>query len=153
MKEKKSKNLLVLQGPNLNLIGVRSKQLNEHVTLDKINKCIKKKSKELNIVLKTLQTHHSGKVVTFLQRNRNWADGLLFYPGPWALSGYDILDTLILIQIPTIQIFFSEGFENKDYSKNSVFSEIAVSTVKDSPYNASESALIKLNKIISDGNS
>ena len=153
MKEEISKNLLVLQGPNLNLIGVRSKQLNERVTLDKLNRCIKKKSKELNIVLKTLQTHHLGKAITFLQRNKNWADGLLFYPGPWALSGYDILDTLFLIQVPTIQIFFSEGFAIKDYSKNSVFSEIAVSTVTDTPYDASDSALIKLNKLISDENS
>tara|TARA_Y100000031_G_scaffold138532_1_gene164481 strand:+ start:103 stop:564 length:462 start_codon:yes stop_codon:yes gene_type:complete len=148
-----SKNILVLQGPNLNLIGVRSKQLNERVTLDKINRCIKKKSNVLNVALKTLQTHHSGKAVTFLQRNRNWADGLLFYPGPWALSGYDILDTLILIQVPTIQVFFSEGFEIKDYSKNSVFSEIAVSTATDAPYEASESALIKMNDFLSDGNS
>jgi len=142
-------NILVLHGPNLNLIGVRSAQVGERITLDKIDKALKKKSRELNITLKTLQTHHVGKAITFLQRNRNWADGLLFSPGPWAKNHYDILDTLKLIQIPTVEIFFDSKFDPESYAKSSIFSDVAIATRKAHPIESYISALTILHAHLS----
>ena len=72
-------NILFLQGPNLNLLGIKSVNTKSKLTLDKLNKAVKKESKKLDINLKTLQTHKEFQAINFLQRNRNWADGLIFY--------------------------------------------------------------------------
>lgn len=137
-------NVLVLHGPNLNLIGVRSAQIGERVTLDKIDKSLRQKARELNVTLKTLQTHDVSEAITFLQRNRNWAHGLLFAPGPWAKSRYEILDTLKLINIPTVEIQFTSRFSVGDYTKGSIFKAVAVSVKKGHPLNAYPEALAKL---------
>lgn len=137
-------NILVVHGPNMNLIGVRSSRVGERVTLDKIDRALKRKARDLDITLKTLQTHDSGKAITFLQRNRNWAHGLLFSPGPWAKCHYDIRDTLKLIRIPTVEIHFISDFDSEDYAKESLFNEVTLETQKGHPMEAYTSALVQL---------
>ena len=94
-------NVLILQGPNLNLLGLKSSQSNEKLTLDKLNKAIRLHVKNNNINLKFLQTHKEFQAINFLQRNRNWANSLLFIPTSWAKNNYTILETINLIQIKT----------------------------------------------------
>lgn len=139
-------NILVLHGPNLNLIGVRSSQVGEKVTLDKIDRALKNTAHklDLDITLKTLQTHFAGKAITFLQRNRNWADGLIFSPGPWAKANYDLLDTLKLVQIPMAEVFFNSDFDSDKFSQSSIFSEVSQFSKIDHPINAYTSALSEL---------
>ena len=103
-------NILFLQGPNLNLLGIKSITTKSKLTLDKLNKAVKDESKELNINLKTLQTHKEFQAINFLQRNRNWADGLIFIPTSWARNNYTILETILLIKIKTAIIYFDNDF-------------------------------------------
>tara|TARA_Y100000031_G_scaffold54737_1_gene62361 strand:+ start:3474 stop:3911 length:438 start_codon:yes stop_codon:yes gene_type:complete len=142
-------NILVLHGPNLNLIGVRSAVTGERVTLDKIDRSLREKARELNVTLKNLQTHDSTKAITFLQRNRNWANGLLFTPGPWAKSHYDILDTLKLINIPTVEIHFTSEFFVDDYRDGSIFNEVAIDVKKGRPPTVYQEALVQLKEHLS----
>ena len=90
--------ILVLQGPNLNLLGLKSSQMKERLTLDKLNKRIKDEIKTERIQLKFLQTHKTFQAINFLQRNRNKASGLLFIPTSWARTNYTILETINLIK-------------------------------------------------------
>ena len=99
-------NILILQGPNLNLLGLKSAQMKERLTLDKLNKKIKTEIKLQNIQLKFLQTHKSFQAINFLQRKRNMAKGLLFIPTSWARTNYTILETINLIKIKTSVIYF-----------------------------------------------
>ena len=137
-------NILVLHGPNMNLIGVRSSRVGDRVTLDKIDTALKRKANQLDITLKTLQTHYAGKAITFLQRNRNWADGILFTPGPWSKSYYDILDTLKLVQIPTVEIYFTPEFDPDNYVKDSIFQDVTIGTKEGHPIEVYTSALAYL---------
>ena len=73
-------NILILQGPNLNLLGLKSSENEKHITLDKLNKAIRKHVHGKDVNLKFLQTHKQFQAINFLQRNRNWADGLLCIP-------------------------------------------------------------------------
>ena len=100
-------NILVLHGPNLNLIGLNSK-IPDCITMDKINKSIRKSANNYNIKLKILQTHSESRAVTFLQRNRKITAGLLFFPGAWNQCGYIIKDTISLLKIEHIHIYFSD---------------------------------------------
>ena len=76
--------ILVLQGPNLNLLGVKSAQQGERLTLDKLNKALRKHVRNTAVELKILQTHKEYIALNFIQRNRNQADGLLLIPMSWA---------------------------------------------------------------------
>ena len=103
-------NILILQGPNLNMLGLKSSKTKENVTLDKINRALKKHVKGKKVSLKLLQTHKQFQAVNFLQRNRNWADGILFIPTSWARNEFTILETLELINLKTAVVYFNEPF-------------------------------------------
>ena len=103
-------NILFLQGPNLNILGLKSSETNAKVTLDKINRAMKKHVKGKNVTLKILQTHNQFQAVNFFQRNRNWADGILFIPTSWARNEFTILETLNLISLKTAVVYFNEPF-------------------------------------------
>ena len=113
-------NILIIQGPNLNLIGVKSAKQGTRVTLDKINKGIRRYIREKDITVKIYQTHSIEKAVTLLHRNRNWANGIIIAPGVWSTYEAVLLDTLELIEVPTIEVFDETG--NSDYPKKSIIS-------------------------------
>ena len=102
--------ILVLQGPNLNLLGLKSSRIKERLTLDKLNKRVKDEIKLQEIQLKILQTHKTFQAINFLQRNRNKASGLLFIPTSWARTNYTILETINLIEIKTSVVYFEEPY-------------------------------------------
>ena len=103
-------NILILQGPNLNMLGLKSSKTKANITLDKINRTMKKHVKGKNVTLKILQTHKQFQAVNFLQRNRNWADGILFIPTSWARNEFTILETMALISLKTAVVYFNEPF-------------------------------------------
>ena len=103
-------NILILQGPNLNMLGLKSSKTKANITLDKINRALKKHVKGKNVTLKFLQTHKQFQAVNFLQRNRNWADRILFIPTSWARNEFTILETLELINLKTSIIYFNDSF-------------------------------------------
>ncbi len=114
-------NILILQGPNLNLLGLKSAQTKGRLTLGKLNKNIKKETVKLEEVqLKFLQTHKNFQAVNFLQRNRNKAKGLLFIPTSWAKTSYTILETITLIKINTSVIYFDQPYSFGSNEKESI---------------------------------
>ena len=100
--------ILVIHGPNMNLIGHRYKKNKSRVTLDKINRYLRKEAIKLKQELIIVQTNDEGRAVTILQRKRNKIHGILLFPGPWQQSGYVLKDTLELLSIPFITISLGE---------------------------------------------
>ena len=100
--------ILVIHGPNMNLIGHRNKRNKSKITLDKINRCLRNEANKLNQELKIIQTNEEGKAATILQRQRNKIHGILLFPGPWQQSGHVLKDTLEILSIPFITISLGE---------------------------------------------
>ena len=100
-------NILVLHGPNLNLLGSISAQLGKRITLDKINTGLRRHVRNSDVTIKITQTHKVFQALNFIQRNRNWAQGILFAPMAWANYEYSIRDALKIAAIPTVQLLFS----------------------------------------------
>ena len=134
-------NILFLQGPNLNLLGIKSVTTKSKLTLDKLNKVVKKESKELDINLKTLQTHKEFQAINFLQRNRNWANGLIFIPTSWARNNYTILETILLIEIKTAVIYFDNNFSFGTNQEKSIIKGQKLKDFKGSPVSVCKEAL------------
>ena len=110
--------LLVLHGPNMNLLGVRSAQKGENITLDKINRHIRRYIRDKNIEIKIIQTHSEVKAVSYIQNNRNNFDGLILTPGAWNESGYILQDLLQLIQLKHVLINLNKYDKNKLFSSD-----------------------------------
>lgn len=142
--------ILVLQGPNLNLIGVQSAQAGERVTLDKINKELRRHahSISLEIQLRFLQTHKAEKAVSFIQRNRKKTQGIIFSPTSWGRYEYSILDALKLSNLPCTQVLFDNNYGSlvKD---DSIFTPVCIHTTEGHPLTVFNSALDVLLKHIS----
>ena len=124
--------ILILHGPNLNLIGSKSAEIGQKITIDKINAGIRRHIRNEDIQLKILQTHKQFHAINFIQRNRNWADFFLLAPMSWARFEYAILDALKISNINTIQILLSDDYSDVTKS-NSIFSEFCTSTLIGDP--------------------
>tara|TARA_Y100000590_G_scaffold55201_3_gene57781 strand:- start:8098 stop:8523 length:426 start_codon:yes stop_codon:yes gene_type:complete len=125
-------NIIILHGPNLNLIGSLSAQLEKRTTLDKINRDIRRKVRNQDVQLKIQQTHKVFQAINFIQRNRNWADAIIFAPMAWARYEYAIGDTLKFAHVKTTQVLFTEGFGDLSES-DSIYSSIVDTTLMGEP--------------------
>ena len=125
-------NIIILHGPNLNLIGSLSAQLEKRTTLDKINRDIRRKVRNQDIQLKIEQTHKVFQAINFIQRNRNWANGLLFAPMSWAQYEHSICESIKISDINTIQLLFDSGYGEIN-EKNSIFTKTTIKTITGKP--------------------
>ena len=106
-----SKHVLIIHGPNMNLLGHRKIEANPNITLDKLNRNLRKVAKSLKMNIKIIQTDDEAKAVTTLKRQRNKARGIVLFPGPWQKSGYVLQDTLKLLSIPFVTVSVGEKAE------------------------------------------
>ena len=105
--------ILVIHGPNLNLIGLWSAKRGKTVTLDKVNRHIRRYIRDKNVLVKIMQTHNENKAISYIQNNRKKFDGIIIVPGPWQYNAYSLAELLDMIEIPFLTIIYKE----KDYVK------------------------------------
>ena len=112
------KKILVIHGPNINLLGLQSVNNKTRLTLDKINQCLKKEVKNKNITFKIIQSDNESKINTFLHRNYKKSSSLLYCPGIWNYCGFIIKNTIDIIDIPYVIINFKKY--EKSILKNNI---------------------------------
>ncbi|RPH02723.1 MAG: type II 3-dehydroquinate dehydratase [bacterium TMED144] len=132
--------ILILHGPNLNLIGKISAKNKETVTLDKINKSMKKFCNGKNLELKIFQTHKVFQAINFLQRNRNYSKKLIFTPMSWSLYEHSLLETIKVCNYNLMQVSFNEGYALSDFNK-SIFNSCSTKNFINHPLSVYEDAL------------
>ena len=126
-------NILILQGPNLNLLGLLSSKRKKTLTLDKLNKKVRFYCRDKDVNLKIFQTHKEFQAINFIQRNRTWADKLLFIPTTWAINNFTILETIKITNISTALILFDEPYSFNVQEKLSIFKGKKIKTFTGSP--------------------
>ena len=98
--------LLILHGPNLNLLGLWSSKRNKNLTLDKLNRHIRKFIRDKNINVKIMQTHYEAKAISYIQNNRKKIDAIIIVPGPWQYNAYALSELLELTELPFVTITY-----------------------------------------------
>jgi len=116
MSDRSTYQILVIHGPNMNLVGKRPKETFGTLTLDKIDRELRRSARELDVTLKIFQSNSESEIITKLQRQRTWADGILLNPSTLCYTSLTLLDTLQLIQIPTVEIHLVDTLAGKSVS-------------------------------------
>ena len=114
--------ILILHGPNLNLLGLKSSESGEKLTLDKVNRAIRLHVRNKNINLKIIQTHKEYIAINFIQRNRNSVKGLVAIPTSWAKYNQTLLETIKVCKIPTAAVYFDSKYNFGTSEKDSIIS-------------------------------
>ena len=139
--------ILVLQGPNLNLLGVKSSTIDDRLTLDKLNRAIRLHVRNENIKLKIIQTHKEYIALNFIQRNRNIAKGLVITPTSWAKYNHTLLETINLSGLPTATIYYDKSFSFGTEEKDSILLGANLKSFSGKPLESTISAIDYISKL------
>ena len=133
--------ILILHGPNLNLLGVKASKLKTRLTLDKVNRAIRKHVRGKGITLKIIQTHKEYLAINFIQRNRNSADGLVIIPTSWAKYNQTIFETINITELETAAVYFDDSYSFGTNEENSIFISNKIKSFAGEPLKAIVSAI------------
>ena len=133
--------ILILHGPNLNLLGVKASKLKTRLTLDKVNRAIRKHVRGNRITLKIIQTHKEYLAINFIQRNRNSADGLVIIPTSWAKYNQTIFETINITELETAAVYFDGSYSFGTNEENSIFVSNKIKPFSGEPVEAIVSAI------------
>ena len=117
------KKIIILNGPNLNLLGNRETNIYGNTSLEKIEEISKTKCKELNIDLFFCQSNDEGKIIDLIQSVEKDYDGLIINPAAYTHTSVALLDALRAILKPKIEIHLSNIYNREEYRKKSITSE------------------------------
>ena len=115
--------IIIINGPNLNLLGNRESSIYGDSSLKDIEKISKIKCKELNIQLFFCQSNNEGELINFIHSAESEYDGLIINPAAFTHTSLALLDALRGISKPKIEIHLSNIYNREDYRKKSITSE------------------------------
>ncbi len=117
--------ILVVHGPNLNMLGSRQVALYGDKTLDEIDSLLQKRASELGVELETLQSNHEGALVDFIQEKSPEATGIIINPGALTHYGLSLRDALADTSLPIIEVHLSNIHAREEFRQQSVIAPIA----------------------------
>ena len=115
--------ILIINGPNLNLLGNREKNIYGKNTLEDIHLKCEEKAKEVNISIEFIQSNNEGEIINLIHKVEEDYDGLIINPAAYTHTSIAIMDALKSINKPKIEIHLSNIYSREEYRKKSITSE------------------------------
>jgi 3-dehydroquinate dehydratase-2 len=123
-------NILVINGPNLNLLGTREPEIYGHETLEELMMWLENCSEAIDHEFKFYQSNHEGEIIDILHDERHWAQGILINAGAYTHYSYAIRDAIEAISIPAVEIHITDTSKREDFRKKSVLTSVCIDIVK-----------------------
>jgi 3-dehydroquinate dehydratase-2 len=122
-------NVMVIHGPNLNLLGTREPEVYGSQTLADIDAMLEAEAKALGIVLKTTQSNSEGVLVDAVQAAAKWANVIIINPGAYTHTSIALRDAIAGVSVPTIECHLSNVHAREDFRHHSYVSPVAVGQI------------------------
>lgn len=122
-------NILVINGPNLNLLGTREPEIYGYETLDDINAWVQKTPEAEGHTFKSYQTNHEGEIIDLLHEHRDWAGGIIINPAALTHYSYAIRDAISAIAIPAVEVHLSDIHQREAFRRKSVIAPACITQV------------------------
>ena len=121
--------ILIVNGPNINMLGVREKNIYGEKTYSDLVKLIKKNAKERKVKVKCFQSNCEGEIVSKIQKAYKKFDGIIINPAGYTHTSVAILDALKAVNIPTVEVHVSAVENREEFRKISFVREFAFLTI------------------------
>ena len=119
-----SNNIIVINGPNLNLLGKREQSQYGAITFEQLKENCQAKAKELNINLEFYQSNIEGEIVTRIQKSKNEHDGIIINAAGFTHTSVAIRDALDIFKKPIIELHISNIYKREEFRQKSLISDI-----------------------------
>ena len=126
---KRKYRLLLIHGPNLNLLGEREPDVYGRATLDEVNAEIKSFCRSKRIRVKCFQSNHEGCLVDFIHRYRHWADGIVINPGAFTHYSYALRDAIGGVNVPAVEVHLSDIHKREEFRRVSVIQPVCLTQI------------------------
>ena len=121
--------ILVLHGPNLNLLGTREPHVYGSRSLEEINRQMLEKGQELGLKVVVFQSNSEGALIDTIQDARTWARGIVFNPGGYTHTSVAIRDAISSIDVPVVEVHLSNIFARESFRHDSLIAPVCVGTI------------------------
>jgi len=121
--------ILVIHGPNLNLLGIREPEIYGSITLDDINNRLSSLAKELGVEVSFYQSNHEGELVQKIQDAMGVYDAIVINPGAYTHTSVALRDAISSTGIPTVEAHISNIYKREEFRKHSYISGVAIGQI------------------------
>ena len=121
--------ILIIHGPNLNLLGEREPEIYGHMTLEALNLEITQFAWQKGIQVECFQSNHEGAIIDFIHQHRKDTDGIIINPGALTHTSYALHDAIKGVAIPTVEVHLSDIHSREDFRKISVTAPACIAQI------------------------
>ena len=124
-----TKKILIINGPNLNLLGNREKSKYGNDTLETVRKKCESHSKSIQVEIKFEQSNIEGEIVTIIQKAKGNFDGIIINAAGYTHTSVAILDALLAIKLPVIEVHITNIYNREEFRNKSLISKAAIGII------------------------
>ncbi len=122
--------IMVINGPNLNLLGLREPEIYGNKTFSDLEEMIEEYGKEKDVEIISLQSNSEGEIIDFIHLALNGYDGIVINPGAYTHYSYAIADAISSVKLPTVEVHISDIDKREDFRRISVTKASCISQIK-----------------------
>ena len=147
-----SNNIVIINGPNLNLLGEREQSQYGNITFDELKKNCLKEAKELNLGLDFVQSNIEGEIVTLIQNAIKKYDGIIINAAGFTHTSVAIRDALTIFKKPSIELHISNIYKREEFRHKSMISEVVTGLICGLGANGYILAINAMQELLKNGN-
>ena len=147
-----SNNIIIINGPNLNLLGEREQSQYGSITFDELKKNCSNKAKELGVNIDFTQSNIEGEIVTSIQDARNKYDGIIINAAVFTHTSVSIRDALSIFKKPIVELHISNIYKREEFRHKSLLSDIATGVICGMGANGYNLAINAMHDLLKNGN-